>query len=424
MLRICILGDAHLLYQAEWVEDEKVLNEEAKEVLDNFKMAIKKVISESPDVIVFVGDMFDTRTQSGQRVTHREAEKYMPIVRNILKELTKSGCKIYALRGNHDSEPVLKSLENDLGNAFTYVNNQVVSFGELRLSFLNTHYVAGNYEIPTERIPKGDVLFMHENISIGPILGLSKENLEKICKMFKFVFNGHMHFYAENVLGIPNLYNIPAFIPSRRIKNNWMLKYRFENEKIESEKQESPFGYVVFDGNNVKFRKYDPIQTVVLVELIGKSVDNFIVGIKEIYSLLEERKDKEKLRVWIKTNADKITIERIIWPQVSKYPSIKTLDIESERLEVLRVPIPKIEEEFGEVAFTRDELIDKLLSTLEKNQIDVVREIFNEVFTPQLLQSLHPNEREAFKKLLELLAKKRKVSPSFVNRAWEFSKVV
>jgi predicted phosphodiesterase len=424
MLRICILGDAHLLYQAEWVEDEKVLNEEAKEVLDNFKIAIKKVISESPDVIVFVGDMFDTRTQSGQRVTHREAEKYMPIVRNILKELTKSGCKIYALRGNHDSEPVLKSLENDLGNAFTYVNNQVVSFGELRLSFLNTHYVSGNYEIPTERIPKGDVLFMHENISIGPILGLSKENLEKICKMFKFVFNGHMHFYAENVLGIPNLYNIPAFIPSRRIKNNWMLKYRFENGKIESEKQESPFGYVVFDGNNVKFRKYDPIQTVVLVELIGKSVDDFIVGIKEIYTLLEERKDKEKLRVWIKTNADKITIERIIWPQVSKYPSIKTLDIESERLEVLRVPIPKIEEEFGEVAFTRDELIDKLLSTLEKNQIDVVREIFNEVFTPQLLQSLHPDEREAFKKLLELLAKKRKVSPSFVNRAWEFSKVV
>jgi len=263
MTRICILGDAHLLYQAEWVEDEKVLNEEAKEVLDNFKMAIKKVISESPDVIVFVGDMFDTRTQSGQRVTHREAEKYMPIVRNILKELTKSGCKIYALRGNHDSEPVLKSLENDLGNAFTYVNNQVISFGDLRLSFLNTHYVSGNYEIPIEKIPRGDVLFMHENISIGPIPGLSKENLEKICKMFKFVFNGHMHFYAENVLGIPNLYNTPAFIPSRRIKNNWMLKYRFENGKIESEKQESPFGYVVFDGNNVKFRKYDPLQIVV-----------------------------------------------------------------------------------------------------------------------------------------------------------------
>jgi predicted phosphodiesterase len=424
MLRICILGDAHLLYQAEWVEDEKVLNEEAREVLDNFKMAIKKVISESPDVIVFVGDIFDTRTQSGQRVTHREAEKYMPIVRNILKELTKSGCKIYALRGNHDSEPVLKSLENALGNAFTYANNQVISFGDLRLSFLNTHYVSGNYEIPVEEIPReGDVLFMHESVSIGTIPGLSKENLEKICKMFKFVFNGHMHFYAENVHGIPNLYNIPAFIPSRRIKNNWMVKYRFENGKIKSEKQESPFGYVMFDGNNVKFRKYNPLQIVVLVELIGKSVDDFLVGIKEIYTLLEERKDKEKLRVWIKTNADKITIERIIWPQVSKYPHIKTLEIESERPEVLRVPVPKIEEEFGEVAFTRDELIDKLLSTLEKNQANIVRKIFNEIFTPQLLQSLNPDERGVFKKLLELLAKGRKVSPSFVQRAWEFSKV-
>jgi len=160
------------------------------------------------------------------------------------------------------------------------------------------------------------------------------------------------------------------------------------------------------------------------VELIGKAIDDFLVGIKEIYTLLEERKDKEKLRVWIKTNADKITIERIIWPEISKYLHIKTLDIESERPEVLRVPISKIEEEFVEVAFTRDELIDKLLSTLEKDQVDIVRKIFSEVFTLQLLQSLHPDEREAFKKLLELLAKGRKVSPSFVQRAWEFSKVI
>jgi hypothetical protein len=69
-----------------------------------------------------------------------------------------------------------------------------------------------------------------------------------------------------------------------------------------------------------------------------------------------------------------------MWPQVSQYPHIKTLDIESERPEVLRVPVPKIEEEFGEVAFTRDELIDKLLSTLEKNQVDIVRKIFNVYF--------------------------------------------
>jgi len=421
MPRICILGDAHLLYQAEWIEDEKVLNEEAREVLDNFKMAMEKVISESPDAVVFVGDMFDTRTQSGQRVAHREAEKYMPVVRSILKELTKNGCKIYALRGNHDSEPVLKSLENALGNVFTYVSNQVIPFGDLRLFFLNTHYVAGNYEIPLDEIPKdGNVLFMHESILMGNILGLSKENLERICKVFKFVFNGHMHFYAEKVLGIPNLYNVPAFIPSRRIKNNWMLKYRFENGKIESERQESPFGYIILDGNNVKFKRYDPLQTIVLMELIGKSVDDFLAGIKEIYNLLEEREDREKLRVWIKTNADKITVERIIWPQVSKYPHIKTLEIESERPEVLRVPVPKIEEEFGEVAFTRDELIDKLLSTLEKNQANIVRKIFNEIFTPQLLQSLNPKEGDAFKKLLELLAKGRKVSPGFVQRVWSF----
>ncbi|MEM2612658.1 MAG: metallophosphoesterase [Nitrososphaerota archaeon] len=424
MARICIIGDAHLLYQAEWVEDEGILRNEAKEVLDEFELAVKNVISDTPDIIVFVGDMFDTRTESGQRVVHREAEKYMPKIRNILNRLTKTDCKIYALRGNHDSEPVLKSLESVMGNAFAYVGNKTVSIDNLHLSFLNTHYTSGNYEVSPTEIPKGDILFMHESISIGGILGLSKENLEKICNMFKFVFNGHMHIYKENVLGIPNLYTVPAFIPSRRIKNNWVLKFRYENGKIESEKQESPFGYLILDENNVKFRRYDPIQTVVLVEIAGKTVDDFISGVKSIYEMFMEREDKDKLRIWIKTNADKITIERVIWPQVLRYSDIKTLDIESERPEVLRAPIPSIEEEFGDVAFTRDELIDKLFPMLRGNEIDIARKLFDEIFTPQFLQSRNPNEVDAFKKLLELFAKDRKVSQAFVQRAWDLCKGV
>jgi hypothetical protein len=364
----------------------------------------------------------DTRTESGQRVTHREAEKYMPRIRSILKELTNNGCKIYALRGNHDSEPVLKSLESIMGGTFVYVGNKAISVKNLNFSFLNTHYVVGNYEIPVEEVPKGNILFMHESISKGGILGVSKENLERICKMFSFVFNGHMHYYEENVLGISNLYNVPAFIPSRRIKNSWIVKYRFEGGKIENERQESPFGFVVFDGDKIEFKRYTPLQIIVLVELVGKTVNEFVTGIRSIYGLLMEREDKEKLRVWIKTNADKITVERVIWPEVSRYSEIKTLDIESERPEILRVPVPSIEEEFGEVAFTRDELIDKLFPLLKRNQVRIARKLFDEIFTPQLLQSQNPNEREVFKRLLELLAKERKVSQAFVQRAWELLK--
>lgn len=182
MPRICIAGDAHLLYQVDWIEDERVLRDEAKEVVIEFERAMKQMISCSPDVVVFVGDMLDTRTESGQRVTHREAEKYMPRIRSILKELTNNGCKIYALRGNHDSEPVLKSLESIMGGTFVYVGNKAISVKNLNFSFLNTHYVVGNYEIPVEEVPKGNILFMHESISKGGILGVSKENLKEYVK--------------------------------------------------------------------------------------------------------------------------------------------------------------------------------------------------------------------------------------------------
>jgi DNA repair exonuclease SbcCD nuclease subunit len=74
MSKICVLGDAHLLAQAEWIEDERILSEEVAETLQNFLRAIDKVSKESPDAVVFVGDIFDQRTFSRQRVAHREAE--------------------------------------------------------------------------------------------------------------------------------------------------------------------------------------------------------------------------------------------------------------------------------------------------------------------------------------------------------------
>lgn len=81
MRPICILGDAHLLYQADWIDDEKILRDESKEVIDDFGRAVKKLALESPGAVILVGDMFDTKTESGQRVAHREAEKYMPTIR-------------------------------------------------------------------------------------------------------------------------------------------------------------------------------------------------------------------------------------------------------------------------------------------------------------------------------------------------------
>lgn len=127
MVRIAILSDAHLLMQAEWLEDESQLTADGKEVLENFERAISEVAKDRPEVVILAGDMFDFRTKTRQRVAHREEEKYMIKVRGILEQLSDDvGCKIYALKGNHDSEPVLKSTEKALKGKFAYRGNDTV----------------------------------------------------------------------------------------------------------------------------------------------------------------------------------------------------------------------------------------------------------------------------------------------------------
>ncbi len=368
--------------------------------------------------------MFDTKAESGQRVAYREAEKYMLRVRQILSELArKTGCKIYALRGNHDSEPVLKSLESVLDGKFVYPKNQVVKIGETSFALMDTHYLTGTYEIsPTDVPGKADILFMHESVPLPNISAPSKETFASICKNHRLVFNGHMHFYSERVLGIQNLCLLPAFIPSRDIKNNWMAKYRYENGEIEYKKQESPFGYLAINGGEFQFKRYNPLQVIVRVELIGKNTSDFNQGIRQVYDLLMEREDRQKLRVWISTNADKIIVERLFWDRVAAYPEIKTVDILTERGESLRVPIPTIEREFGDVAFTRDELIEKVIQSLDKKQQKIAVELFDRIFSTQILAVKNPDSRQAFRDLLEIMSKEEKVSKTFVERAWELSK--
>jgi hypothetical protein len=195
---------------------------------------------------------------------------------------------------------------------------------------MDTHYKMGTYEIPPEEFPdQADILFMHESIPIPNVSAPPRETFIDLCSRFRDVFNGHMHFYGEKVLGIENLHELPAFVPSRRIKNNWMAKYRYEAGQIEDSKQASPFGYLVIrDGKSI-FKRVNPAQIIVRVELIGSKPNEFVSGLQAVYDVLQGREDRETLRVWVFTNADKITVDRILWVQASKYPTIKTMDIGS-----------------------------------------------------------------------------------------------
>jgi len=422
MTLIAILSDAHLLMQAEWLEDESQMVAEGKEVLDNFEQAVNELKKEKPDAVLFAGDIFDYRTKTRRRVAHREGEKYMIRVRTVLEQLADNlGCEIYALKGNHDSEAVLRSTEKALKGKFVYSGNRPVKIMDLNVFFMDSHYVPGSYDIPLESVPKGgNLLIMHESAPLWGVPAPSHENFRALCNRFKLVFNGHMHSFQPKALGIPNLYMIPAFIPSREIKNNWMLKYKYPND-LEPEVRETPFGFILLKDGEVKFQTYKPSQIIVRIEVRGESPEDFINGIKGIYEVLLQREDRDRLRVWVETDADPITIDRIFWPTIREYSDILTMD-------VLRIkPEPKVGEarpaiEFEAKAFTREELVERVLESLKRGQKEKARRVFDEIFTTEYLTSKRPDERSGFEKLLKIISEDYKVSDAFLTRAWELAK--
>jgi DNA repair exonuclease SbcCD nuclease subunit len=423
MSKIVIISDAHLLMQAEWVEDEGNIIEEGKEVLDNFNKCLHQIEKDNPTEIVLAGDMFDYRTKGGQRVAHREGEKYMLKIGESLKQISEHlGCNFYALKGNHDSEPVLKRLEKELINKFFYAGNKSIKIDNLNVFLLNSNYTQGYYEIPLQEIPKtGDLLIMHESAPLWEIQGVSKESFVELSKRFKLVLNGHMHIFLPSALGLSNVYMLPALIPSREIKGNWILRYKYPNS-TEPEERETPFGYIVIDDEKIKFRPYKPLQITTRVEIRGEKPEEFLEGITTIYDTLIKRNDKEHLRVWIETNADPITIDKIFRSRIAEYPEIKTIDIIRirEMKPYVTEALPRME--FGDKAFTLEELIGKCLGELKGTQRDITKELFDTLFTKENLLSRRIDEPLLFKMFLDIMTKHYKVSEAFLQRIWELAK--
>lgn len=421
MSLIAILADAHLLMQAEWLEDESKITEEGKEVLENFQLVLNQLRKDSPDVIILAGDMFDYRTKSGQRVSHREGEKYMLRIRDAISSIISDlGCKMYALKGNHDSEPVLKSLEKTI-NGFFYFGDKLMNIDGIKVFLMNSNYAQGPYEISLEKISdKGDLLIMHESIPIFGLQGLSKEIVRELTKRFKLVLNAHMHMFSQRILGIQNFFTLPALIPSREIKGNWMLKYSYPGEKPET--RETPFGYILLENEDVRFVPYKPIQTIVRVEIRGRKAEDFSLGVGTIYSLLSSRSDRNKLRVWIETDADPITIDNVIKPEIASFKEIRTVDI--IRLKEVKPQITEVAPsiEFEDKAFTLDELADRVLAELKGAHEQLARKVLDEIFTKDNLTSRRVDESILFKHFLELMASRYKLSEAFVSRAWELAK--
>jgi len=424
VVRIAILSDAHLLMQAEWLSDERQLTSEGREVLDNFRRVMNQVEKKKPDAVILAGDVFDWRTKGWRRVAHREGEKYMVEIRAILEHLADDAeCKIYALKGNHDSEPVLMSTEKILKGKFIYTSNKPIEIGDLSVFLMDSHYVQGPYEIPLESpLKKHNLLVMHESAQIFGTPAPPKETFRKLCKSADFAFNGHMHLFQPEAMGIPNLWMVPALIPTREIKGNWVLRYRYPGD-LKPDVRETPFGYILLENGRVEFQPYEPLQVVVRVEINGDKTEDYQEGVAAVYDILSKRRERGNYRVWVVTDADPVMINRILWPSVMEYEEVKTLDILRSR-KVLKPQVaaaePKVE--FGDKAFTRQELIERVLGALREKDRKIARKIFDEILTKEFLTGSRLDEPTAFKRLLEIISEHYEVSDGFVKRAWELAK--
>jgi len=402
MSRIAILSDAHLLIQAERFKEEDRRSPRGEIALRNFNKVVSQVIAQEPEAVILAGDMFDEREKGGEWIADSEAAKYWPDIRNELgrlMEYAKYG--IYALRGNHDSAPVLKELQDSLGEGFHFIRDKEEEIGDQCVYFMETRYQQGNYGIPEEELPRGgQILIMHETLPWG-MPGLEQEVFQKLGRRFSLLFNGHMHHYAHGPLDIANLYSLPALIPSRELKGNFTLEYRWPGDLEKPKVEDSPFGYLLLEDDEVAFKRYHPIQSIVNIQIEGSTPGEVITGINEVYSRLMEREDRDNLWVWI--SARGVTFEDTLKKEINKYSEINTMDI---AIKTRKEAKKSVELKGLDKMITLSELETKVLTSLPWPERDLAQQLFQEIFTgSNLSRKVDSNlGRLLFQRLLELSA--------------------
>jgi hypothetical protein len=210
-----------------------------------------------------------------------------------------------------------------------------------------------------------------------------------------------MHHYAHGPLDIPNLYSLPALIPSRELKNNFTIEYRWAGSIEGPKVKNSPFGYLLLDGDEIAFQRYRPIQSIVNLQVEGNTAGEVITGINEVYSRLMEREDRDNLWVWISTRG--VTSEDILQRETNKYPEINTMDID---IKVRKEPRKPVELKGLDKMMTLLELETKVLTSLPWPERDLAQKLFQEIFTSDNLSRRADSSlgRLLFQRLLELAA--------------------
>jgi predicted phosphodiesterase len=300
-----IISDAHLLQSYMGAYDS----------ISDFKNVLNQALKLSPDAILIAGDMFDKRKTETSDVRHPEGEEAMMKIREIFENIK---IPIYAIRGNHEDERILRGLQQTVPN-FRHSGDRWERLGDTQVYFMDTRYEAEFYDeeiLKTDvnniledtnkkwktQKPKYSILLCHEWIT-GEEGTYPKGLLTKLLEKFTWVINGHMHFYAKRHLRSKNLICLPSLLPSRvRAGKYWTEYYSWEakSENCVCKERASPFGFIELKvGEEPVLHRFDPSVQIINLEIdvTGLDLQKVRARLKQALDEIDRRPDKDNLIV-------------------------------------------------------------------------------------------------------------------------------
>lgn len=418
-MRVVIISDAHLF--------QTYIRERYDSIRD-FSIVLKEIKGKmKPDILLIAGDIFDYKKTSTTYLRHYEGEALMIKIRSILK---KFNIPIYAIRGNHEKEEVLRGLEQTVDN-FHYIKNDWKRLGDILIYFMDTHYEPGLYdrdavssifkEIISQAKEKNEnmkILLSHE--SFHPFSdSLPKDVIEKARKAFNWIFNGHMHLWNPSAYGFSNVITLPSLLPSRVVLGRyWMERYSWNiyDKKFSLEKRESPFGYVMLDTEegSIRFNRFNPSKTIVevTVETTGLTLQEVRKRFEEILMDIEERGDKNKLIILPEIHGEASFITSFVKDVFKEHPDLNIEEMRDNATFKIRIagkkeisaPILKTETLLDEMIKRASEIQKSIEEELELHiEERRLREIITNIFKDEILKRPKQRVTSRLEALLDLI---------------------
>jgi len=414
-MKLAIIADGHL-FQSFMKNYDSLLD--LKAILQRIKQ------ENAPDILLMAGDMFDFKKTPTAYLRHYEGEGLMIRVRNILRSL---GVPVYAVRGNHEKEEVLRGLDQTVEN-FHYIKNDWRKFNGFLIYFMDTHFEGELYEpevvshiirqitSTSEKTDETKILLCHE--TFAPFENsLPKEVIENAKKIFDWIINGHMHFWNPSAYGLKNIITLPSVLPSRVVLGKyWTEQYNWKctDEKPNFEKRDSTFGYVILDTEKreVRYYPFTPSRKMVeiSVETTNLTLKEVIKRFREVLEDINGREDKDSLIILPEIHGDASFVTTFVKDIFKDYVELSieelrintTSKIVTASGKVISPPLLTPEQLFEDIEREFPEIRKKLMEELETEiEINVLRKILKNIRENELLEKIPPRTTTRLENLLE-----------------------